>query len=126
MTARLLPHKDLIALLCRRCYGETIFELAQAYDLKESQVSGLLYTNRKTVQHMLRFLTIPIHYMSRNPPRKFPPKLIRGIWRKCQRCRGEFWTESRFIRTCESCKHSSDWKSGGSDFTTSGVRSLEK
>ena len=94
MTSRLLPHKDLIALLCRRCYGESIDSLAAAYLLKRDQVINLLGTNRKAVLQMFQFLTII-------------PKTIRadGAWRKCYQCKEMVFTHSnRGFHKCDWCK----------------------
>ena len=121
MTARktLLPHKKLIQLLCRRCYGEAVEDIAEDYGLKIPQVNSLLSTHVDIYSGMKSFL-------GRSPGLgpNAEPKSVEGIWRACNRCQEEFWTESRFIRTCADCKNSNDWKSGGSDFTTSGVRGL--
>lgn len=91
---RLLPHKDLIALLCRRAYGESIDSLAAAYLLKRHQVAGLLNHHGKIIQQMFRFLTIT-------------PKTIRasGASRPCKQCTGSIWTHSnREIHICDWCK----------------------
>ena len=121
MTARLRPDKDLTALLCRYVYGESPGKLAEAYGLKRLQVVRLLGTHRDTLKNMKAFLGLPRRLPAKPGPKS---KKAPGLWRKCNRCRADFWTESQFIRTCEGCKNSADWKSGGSDFTTSGVRGL--
>lgn len=121
MTARktLLPRKKLIQLLCRRCYGEAVEDLAKDYGLKIPQVNSLLRTHVDIYSGMKSFL-------GRSPSLgpNAEPNSVEGIWRICLRCREDFWTGSQFIRTCEACKGSDDWRSGGSDFTTSGVRGL--
>ena len=114
----LLQRDDLIPLLCRRCYGESIEDLAEAYGLEHEQVVGLIRSHGKIYKNMKAFL-------GRTPPKcKTRPKMEAGFWKKCNRCRNDFWTESRLIFSCALCKERADWKSGGSDFTTSGVRGL--
>lgn len=101
MTCRLLPHKDLIEMLCRRVYGESIDCLAASYLLKRHQVTGLLNHHGETIRQMFQFLTIV-------------PKTIRadGAWRKCQQCTGSVWTHSnREIHICDWCKTA--WRGAG-------------
>ena len=101
MTARLLPDKDLTALLCRRAYGEDIDKLAAAYLLKRDQVIGLLSSNGTIIRHMFQFLTIT-------------PKTLRleiGIWKQCHRCQREIWTQNnRVVQTCDACRDSDVWR----------------
>ena len=114
MTARLLPDKDLTALLCRYVYGESPGELAEAYGIKIIQVTSLLGTHRTELKNMKAFLGLP----GRRPAKPGPkPKIIPGLWRKCNRCRKEFWTESRFVRSCDTCHHRADFKAGA-DYST--------
>ncbi len=120
MTARLLPPKDLTAMLCRYCYGETPTELAEAYALTPIQVSALVNTHRDTYRHMQKFLGLQHPRPRKQPPR---PKIVPGIWRNCNRCQREFWTESRFIRSCDQCKTRDDWRHG-TDLSTVPLRGM--
>lgn len=101
MIPRLLPQKDLTALLCRRAYGEDIDKLAAAYLLKRDQVGYLVHNHKTTIRQMFRFLTIT-------------PKTIRadGAWRKCHQCTGSVWTHSnREIHICDWCRTA--WRGAG-------------
>ena len=120
MPARLLPPKDLTALLCRYCYGETPDELAEAYELTRAQVVTLLTSYRDTRRHMRKFLGFP-----RRLPRKPTPKPKRtpGILRKCNRCRKEFWTDNRLMFSCGQCKTRDDWRHG-TDFHAVPLRGM--
>lgn len=118
MTARLLIQKDLIALLCRHCYGEPPGDLAEAYGLTREQVWGLLRTHRDTYKAMQKFLTIPYKWPKK---RLVPAKSMQGFWKKCNRCREEFWTENQFIFSCDACHRKPDFNSG-CDYTTTAWR----
>ena len=114
MTARLLPPKALTALLCRYVYGESSGKLAKAYGIKIIQVTSLLGTNRDKLKNMKAFLGLPRRLPAKPNPK---PEVIPGLWRKCNRCRKEFWTESRFLFSCATCHHRADFKAGA-DYTT--------
>ena len=115
MTARLLHDKDLTALLCRRCYGETIFELARAYDITEFQVSNIFVTHRETYKKMKVFL-------GRVPAGQGYVRRIfnDGVWRNCVnvksdenlstfwKCDREFWTFSPDVESCTRCDEDID------------------
>ena len=118
MTARLLPRDKLIPLLCRWCYGESSGELTKSCGITKKQLWNLLAANRDTLEHMRKFLGFP-----RRTPRKPPPKpkIVPGIWRKCNRCREEFWTESKFIFSCTVCHRKPDFNDG-CDYTTTAWR----
>ena len=120
MSARLLPRDKLIALLCRHCYGEPPGDLAESYSLTKEQVWGLMRTHRDTYLKMRKFLTLPPR-----DPRKQPTKTktTQGVWKKCNRCQEEFWTESRFIFSCEACHRKPDFRDG-CDYTTTARRGL--
>ena len=117
MTARLLPHKELIAMLCRRCYGETPEELAKVYRITAAQVSGLIKTHEEKYKNMQGFL-------ARSPgPRRAhrpKPKPMEGVWRNCLKCDREFFTTPLW-RVCKSCHDGADYQ-GGTDFKTTAWR----
>ena len=108
MTARLLPRDELIPLLCRRCYGETIEELGEAYKLTYSQVVGLINSHGAIYKNMKAFLG----RKPANPNRKDRPDPVKIIWRNCTFCSKEF-VGSKFIHTCPSCKKTEEWQGAG-------------
>ena len=116
MTARLLPHKDLIALLCRYAHGESPSKLAEAYGIKIIQVTSLLGTHRDKLKDMTAFLGLPRRLPAKPGPK---PEVIPGLWRKCNRCQKDFFTESRFVRSCDTCHHRADFKAGADHSTMS-------
>lgn len=109
MTARLLPHKELIALLCRRCYGESIKDLAEDYCLTYAQVVGLIDSHGRIYKNMQVFLG---RYPRTEAAIKRPTP-VKVIWRNCKFCFKEFCTESRFIYTCTKCKKTEEWQGAG-------------
>ena len=118
MTARILPPEDLTVLLCRYVHGESPGQLAEAYGIKIIQVTGLLSTHRIKLKNMKAFLGLPRRLPAKPGPK---PKIIPGIWRKCNRCQKDFWTESRFVRSCDTCHGRVDFKDG-SDYSTTAWR----
>lgn len=109
MTCRLLSHKDLIALLCRRCYGESMDDLATAYEINRSQVVSLIQSHGGIYKNMQKFLGR--HPRVENARETIAP--IKIIWRKCKFCFKDFATNSRFIYTCDPCKKTEEWRGAG-------------
>ena len=123
MTARLLPRGKLVDLLFRAVRGEPREDIARFYDLTWKQVTNLINTHRAQYRHIE-------HLWAGNPARMVfgtlrpiapKPNVIKGFWKKCNRCYDEFWTESRFIFSCDKCHDRADFKSGA-DYSTAGVR----
>ena len=109
MTSRVLPHKDLVALLCRRCYGESIEDLAKDYCITRPQIISLIQSHGRIYKNMQVFL-------GRYPRTEAAQKRltpITVIWRKCKFCLKEFCTESFFIHTCSGCKKTEEWRGAG-------------
>lgn len=118
MTSRLLPDKDLIALLCRRCHGESMTDLAKFYSLTEFQVSNIFVTHRETYRNMKVFL-------GRVPAGQgyFRPTLAVGLWKNCKTCEHEIWTTRPGAAKCHRCRYRVDCKRGtGTDYTTTAWR----
>ena len=120
MTARLLPHDKLTALLESRCHGETMGALAERYGVTLYQVKNLLDTHKtqyQTIREKLGFGPLSHRKLTPGNHKKTPLQSSGGrpgqnIKRKCLRCNGQFWTSSSVIRICTPCKHSEGWKQG--------------
>ena len=115
MTARLLSDKDLTALLCRYLHNASPAILADSYGITRDQVAGLLNTHHKKMKGMKSFLGLHRRLPARSEPKK-PREPEHSIWRKCNRCRKDFFT-SQFIFSCDTCHHRADFKDG-SGYTT--------
>ena len=48
----------------------------------------------------------------RTGPRWVPPKGPLTIERTCNRCYETFYTDSKFLRSCDPCKAREDWADG--------------